>query len=322
MDYGAAVSQKGYDVKTCADRFLVFSSSFQTLKIYDVYSVSSDVPAEDFYPFSASAATDTFTASNHGLINGDQIEFSDYDGLPSPIAEDTIYYVINAATNTFKVSLTEGGSAVNLTTNYSGSDSEVRPLDKIITITHNLGYFAPYIVIYNENNGDNAYYNSYYTTRNYENYLEIEVSQFVGYDTAYFTVYLFLNDFSSISQETIKIEDNASDSSDDYGIRISKNGYDVKTCDDVDCVLSSSYYNQIIHKQGHQPHTSGIMISHDLGYVPNYLAFIKPTGEDYITNTDAGGFRITSVNENYLFFKSEFSAEVELYYIIFKDKII
>jgi len=43
-DFGAAVSQKGYDVKTCADRFLVYSSAFSNLKINNVYSVSTTIP--------------------------------------------------------------------------------------------------------------------------------------------------------------------------------------------------------------------------------------------------------------------------------------
>jgi len=260
-DYGAAVSQKGYDVKTCDDRFLVYSSAFQTLKIFNVYSVSVTLPA-DSGEFTASASTDYFTHTNHKLQNGDMIEFNDWgDGLPSPIVEGVIYYVVSRTDNTFKVSLTLGGSAVNLTADFSG-DSEYYPLDKAITISHNLGYYAPFFVIYNggtttgvEESHLNSVDYSYINAKNYQNELVIgsidnNFNGNVAGDTIYFTVYVFLDDFSTIEEKIINNGISSGSSSTDYGIRISKEGYDVKTCDDKDCILSSSFFSQIIHKKG------------------------------------------------------------------------
>ena len=43
-NHGIAVSKDGYDVKTCADRFLCFSSAFHNLKVFARYSVSAVKP--------------------------------------------------------------------------------------------------------------------------------------------------------------------------------------------------------------------------------------------------------------------------------------
>jgi hypothetical protein len=61
-----------------------------------------------------SATTDTFTAavtdictqSAHGLKNGDPLVLTTADTLPAGLALATVYYVIEATTNTFKLSLT------------------------------------------------------------------------------------------------------------------------------------------------------------------------------------------------------------------------
>lgn len=67
----------------------------------------------------AKAATDVFTSVAHGLANGDAVRATSIPGataLPSPLAERTTYYVVGAAADTFQLSATPGGSAVNLTT--------------------------------------------------------------------------------------------------------------------------------------------------------------------------------------------------------------
>lgn len=60
------------------------------------------------------AGTDTFTIVWHGWSNGDKVRctvLGDCDG----IALNGEYFIINAATDTFKVSANYGGSAVNVT---------------------------------------------------------------------------------------------------------------------------------------------------------------------------------------------------------------
>lgn len=63
---------------------------------------------------------DTVTKNGHGLLDGDIVRFSVIT-TTTGISVDTDYYVVNATTNTFKVSATEGGSALPLTTDGSGT---------------------------------------------------------------------------------------------------------------------------------------------------------------------------------------------------------
>ncbi|MFA5696730.1 MAG: hypothetical protein WC917_04830, partial [Bacilli bacterium] len=249
--YGAAVSQKGYDVKTCDDRFLVYSSAFQSLKIYNVYSVSTTIP----------------TSGTH-----------------------------------------------------------------TITIAHNLGFYAPFVVIYNGSSSigvNNSYFfcdslglsftEDYHdNTENKLNELRIVITPYFDDMTAgatvYFTVILFLDDFRTFNEKIVNSGTTLGSSSTDYGIRISKDGYDVKTCDDINCVMSSSFFSHIVNKKGIYTATSdGVKtISHSLGYFPSTLIFKKRNGNDYINYVS------TTINTSSV---QEYMDNGDmLYYIIFKQK--
>lgn len=64
----------------------------------------------------AAAATDLFAATAHGLVAGDTIYLTGLTG-GTGLSADTLYYVISSGltADAFKVSLTEGGSAVDIT---------------------------------------------------------------------------------------------------------------------------------------------------------------------------------------------------------------
>ena len=55
-----------------------------------------------------------FSATNHGLNNGDMISLKTTGTLPSPLTVDTLYYVIDATSSTFNVSATPGGSPISV----------------------------------------------------------------------------------------------------------------------------------------------------------------------------------------------------------------
>ena len=65
---------------------------------------------------------DQFFAPGHGLSNTNTLFVYPEFGttLTAPLVSGTLYYVINSATNTFQLSTTSGGSAVDLTTLNSG----------------------------------------------------------------------------------------------------------------------------------------------------------------------------------------------------------
>lgn len=64
----------------------------------------------------ATAATDTVNAPKHPFANGVKVEFPSLTGGGAGLTAGTDYYVIDAATNTFKVSATRGGAAIDITT--------------------------------------------------------------------------------------------------------------------------------------------------------------------------------------------------------------
>jgi hypothetical protein len=76
----------------------------------------------DAFSVVGEADNDTFTAAAHGLADGDRVFFPNLEGGSGLTEVTTEYFVRDAATNTFKVTATVGGAAVNFTTDVtSGS---------------------------------------------------------------------------------------------------------------------------------------------------------------------------------------------------------
>jgi hypothetical protein len=64
---------------------------------------------------------DTLTSNAHGLANNTLVGVYATTTMPAPLIAGSMYYVVNATTNNFKVSLTLGGAAIDLTTTGSGT---------------------------------------------------------------------------------------------------------------------------------------------------------------------------------------------------------
>ena len=68
-----------------------------------------------------SSSTNTFTANNHGLGNGNPVTFRTTGTPPDPLLSGGLYYIANSTTNTFQLSADSSGSpVVNLTDNGLG----------------------------------------------------------------------------------------------------------------------------------------------------------------------------------------------------------
>lgn len=68
--------------------------------------------------------TEIWTLNAHGLLADDIVHLTNSGGtLPTGYAINTVYFVVNRTTNTFQLSLTRGGSAVNGTTNGTGTQT-------------------------------------------------------------------------------------------------------------------------------------------------------------------------------------------------------
>lgn len=73
--------------------------------------------------FTVSTASDTtiFTSADHGLFNGQIVNFVTTGTLPDPLAPATDYFVVGADSDTFKVSAELDGDPVEMTNNGTGS---------------------------------------------------------------------------------------------------------------------------------------------------------------------------------------------------------
>lgn len=73
----------------------------------------------------ASPAVITWTAN--GLSNGDPVYFTTTGTLPTGITANTVYYVVAAATNTFEIATSVGGTPINTSGSQSGVQSAFAP---------------------------------------------------------------------------------------------------------------------------------------------------------------------------------------------------
>lgn len=74
------------------------------------------------------ASTDVFTATGHGYILNDPVLFPTLTG-GAPLAASVAYYARDITTDTFKVALTPGGAAVNVTTDATGTVYSLKQAD-------------------------------------------------------------------------------------------------------------------------------------------------------------------------------------------------
>jgi hypothetical protein len=84
----------------------------------------------------AAAATNIITATAHGMTAGDTVRFASV-GTATPLTTTDVYYVIatNLAANTFSVSLTKGGTIVDITVDGTVTWSEGVTLTKALIDT-------------------------------------------------------------------------------------------------------------------------------------------------------------------------------------------
>jgi hypothetical protein len=77
-------------------------------------------------PFQATTA-DVFTSAAHGFTDGSTVVLMDTDGasLPTGVVEGTEYFVRDATADTFKLALTSGGVAIDLTAAGAGFAADI-----------------------------------------------------------------------------------------------------------------------------------------------------------------------------------------------------
>ena len=89
--------------------------------------VTTGTPSFTFVDGDVSTGADTITEPTHGLADGTPVRFENSGGeLPTGIAENQVYFVINTMTNTFQISTVPGGGAVDITAAAGGGTHTCR----------------------------------------------------------------------------------------------------------------------------------------------------------------------------------------------------
>ena len=106
-----------FDVPAGTYAFLLFfnASSGNTNNYLGYAPINGSV--KGFFSVDTTLANDQLFSVAHGLADGDRVQLFNVfsESLPTGLAEGTAYFVVASATNTFKVSTTSGGSAVDIT---------------------------------------------------------------------------------------------------------------------------------------------------------------------------------------------------------------
>jgi phage tail P2-like protein len=85
--------------------------------------VVPDALAFTFAPSDVNPAQDKFNKVAHGLTVDTQIKFvKTGTALPAPLLEDVVYYVVDVTANSFRVTLVEGSTALDITSSGSGTN--------------------------------------------------------------------------------------------------------------------------------------------------------------------------------------------------------
>ena len=111
-----------------------------------------------FLPTDVSLINNSITSTAHGFNVGDIIIFTSTGTLPSPLAANTQYYVVNTTTDTFEVAGNLTGTPVTLSTIGSGTHSAftkytavaaitaIDDVNETLTVSSSLGYAGPAII--------------------------------------------------------------------------------------------------------------------------------------------------------------------------------
>lgn len=111
-------------------------TSQSPMEIHSAFNRESHVWTVYQGTFTADSGTDTLTATGHPLVNGSLVVMSSSGTLPAGMGAGP-YYVVNAATNTYQISTTLGGGALDFTDNGTGTHT-ARTTNQITSTAHKL----------------------------------------------------------------------------------------------------------------------------------------------------------------------------------------
>lgn len=122
-------SASGLKVNTSTFTFDVPAGTYGFFTFWNTLTGNTGTEYRGYAPFGGASAikgfasvdttltNDQLLAPGHGMANDDRvIVYNNFGGtIPVGLTEGTIYFVVSVATNTFKLSTTSGGAAVDIT---------------------------------------------------------------------------------------------------------------------------------------------------------------------------------------------------------------
>jgi hypothetical protein len=124
--WGAAASGQKTNTNTFA--FDVAAGTYAYFTLWNTLTLNSGTQYLGFIPFGGTTplkgfftsdviANDALLSAAHGMSNGDRVILYNVfsETLPTGLTEGSLLYVVGSATNSFQVSLTLGGSAIDIT---------------------------------------------------------------------------------------------------------------------------------------------------------------------------------------------------------------
>jgi hypothetical protein len=96
---------------------LYFNASTGNTGNYRGYSPINGSTVRGFASVDTTLTNDQFLSPGHGLVNNDRVQLFNVlaTTLATGLTEGTLYHVVNATSDSFKVSTTSGGAAVDVT---------------------------------------------------------------------------------------------------------------------------------------------------------------------------------------------------------------
>jgi hypothetical protein len=124
-----AASASGQKLNTSTFTFDVPAGTYGFFTLWNTLTGNTGTEYRGHIPFGGASAikgfatidttltNDQFLAPGHGMANDDRvIVYNNFGGsLATGLTEGTVYFVVSVATNTFKLSTTSGGAAVDIT---------------------------------------------------------------------------------------------------------------------------------------------------------------------------------------------------------------
>ncbi len=195
--------------------------------------------------------------------------------------------------------------------------------ENITLYTHNLGY-APVFLI------DRLSGTPFYPLQAFCDETKIWVSTYPGDDFVLRWKVFRRAIKTTYSAPNINVQDATVGLDDDYGVFVSLPGKSTDSTDKRDFAIRSDVRQLMIAQSGYTAeNTSGVTVTHNLGYEPMYLAYVQGYNDDFSAFQE-NRFRLASEADDLYLTADDTTFEMVFYglpwpqiaYILFKDTLI